>query len=66
MASVGLRELNIGTGEVVERVASTGEPLIVTRYGRPLAAIVPVDPTRGEEAILARLPHAAPREKERN
>jgi prevent-host-death family protein len=41
--SVGLRELHNRTSELIRQVAETGEEISVTRRGRPVVRIVPVD-----------------------
>jgi prevent-host-death family protein len=51
MDSVGVRELNQNTSQVIERV-KRGETLVVTERGRPVARLVPV---RAGTAALDRL-----------
>lgn len=43
ISSVGLRELHNRTSELIRRVTETGEEISVTRRGRPVVRIVPVD-----------------------
>lgn len=42
MAEVSIRELRNHGGEVVDRAAA-GEPITITRSGRPVARLTPVD-----------------------
>jgi prevent-host-death family protein len=53
MAEVTIRELRNHGGDVVDRVA-TGEHLIVTRSGRPVAELRPLRSTRATGAVLLR------------
>ncbi|MBM4345757.1 MAG: type II toxin-antitoxin system Phd/YefM family antitoxin [Deltaproteobacteria bacterium] len=43
MDAISTSQLKIHCAEVVARVAKTGEPVTVTRRGRPVARIVPVE-----------------------
>lgn len=43
MATVGIRELANNASAVVDEVARSGRPALVTRHGKPVAAVVPVD-----------------------
>jgi prevent-host-death family protein len=40
---------------LLERVRRTGEPLLVTRRGEPLAEIIPPPPSIGRETWLGKL-----------
>jgi prevent-host-death family protein len=51
MESIGVRELNQNTSQVLARV-SGGETVEITDRGRPIARLVPVD---GDRTVLARL-----------
>lgn len=54
MSEVSIRELRNQGGEVVDRVAA-GEEIVITRAGRPVAALHPVRAaTLTAEALLAR------------
>jgi prevent-host-death family protein len=48
---VGARELRSNLASFLER-ASRGEEFVVTEHGKPIARVVPVDPS---ELVLARL-----------
>lgn len=53
MANVTIRELRNKGGEVVDR-AARGEPITITRAGRPVAALRPLaSDTLGADALLA-------------
>lgn len=48
MPTVSIRELGRNPSRVVDAVATSGEPALVTKNGKPVAALVPVK----EEALL--------------
>lgn len=39
--SVSLRELNRNSGRIVQEVSSTGQPIVITDDGRPVAKLLP-------------------------
>lgn len=49
--TIGLTEAREHLGEILERVLE-GEEMVVTRYGSPIAAIVPVPPESDREPPL--------------
>ena len=51
---VTMRELNQQTSEVMNELLDSGDPTIVTRYGRPVAVITPISPS-AEATLLSRL-----------
>ncbi|MDA8331307.1 MAG: type II toxin-antitoxin system prevent-host-death family antitoxin [Candidatus Dormibacteraeota bacterium] len=53
---MGMRDLSRNTSRVVQDVARTGRPALVTVHGRPLAALVPIDAAEIEDFILANAP----------
>jgi prevent-host-death family protein len=53
MATVSIRDLANRTKSVVEEVAHSGRPAVVTQRGRPLVAVVPIDEEALEDWILA-------------
>ena len=53
---VGIRELANRTGGIVDKVTSTGRPALITKRGRPVAALVPLDEDGLEEWVLANAP----------
>jgi prevent-host-death family protein len=52
MATVTLRELARNTASVIQALESSGRPALVTRNGKPVAALVPVDLTALEDWLL--------------
>lgn len=53
MPVVGIRELSRETSKVVEGVQRSGRPAVVTRNGRPVAAIVRIAEDELEDWVLA-------------
>ena len=53
---MSIRDLANHTKSVVEEVARSGRPAVVTQRGRPLVAVVPIDETALEDWILANAP----------
>ena len=56
MSSVTIRALARNASGVVDGVVRTGRPAVVTRNGRPVAAVVPIDLEKLEDFILASAP----------
>ena len=56
MATVSIRDLGRRPSQVVDEVVRTGRPAIVTRYGRPVTAMVAIDPDALEDFVLATAP----------
>lgn len=56
MPVVGIRELSRNVSGLVEQVERTGEIVLVTRHGRPVAALVRVDRDSLEDLLLAHAP----------
>jgi len=56
MGTIGIRDLSRNASRVIDQVHSTGNPMIVTKHGRPVAAVVAVDPDALEDFILATAP----------
>lgn len=59
MDSIGVRELAERASAVVAEVERTGEPALVTRRGRPVAAVVPIDVEELRDFVLANAPEFA-------
>ena len=55
MSDIGIRELKTHASEIVRRVSEDGQHYIVTRHGRPQAAIVPVEDVQAEPSYQAGL-----------
>lgn len=56
MATVNVRELARNTSKVIDDVSKRRRPTLVTRAGRPVAAVVPIDADALEDWILANAP----------
>jgi prevent-host-death family protein len=56
MESIGVRELAERASAVVAEVERSGEPALVTRRGRPVAAVVPIDIDDLRDFVLAHAP----------
>jgi prevent-host-death family protein len=56
MPVVGLRQLSRETREVIEQLEKDGEPVVVTRHGRPIAALTPVSEREAAALALAIVP----------
>lgn len=56
MPTISIRDLGRRPSQVIDEVVRTGRPAIVTRYGRPVTAIVAVDPDELEDFVLAHAP----------
>jgi prevent-host-death family protein len=54
--TVTVRELARNTAAVIQDVEASGRPALVTRNGRPVAALVAVDQAALEEWLLSRAP----------
>jgi prevent-host-death family protein len=66
--TVSIRELQRDVSRVVQEVATTGRPALVTRHGRLMAALVPVAESDLEDFVLANAPEfvAAVQEAEKD
>lgn len=56
MTTISIRELGRNPGQVIDEVVRTGRPAIITRHGRPVTALVAVDPDELEDFVLANAP----------
>lgn len=56
MPSVSIRELSRNPSKVVAEVAATGRPALVTRHGRAVVALVPIDEDELEDFVLSYAP----------
>src|SRR6202171_3359678 len=52
MATITLRELARNTATVLQELETTRRPALVTRNGKPVAALVPIDETALEDWLL--------------
>jgi prevent-host-death family protein len=55
----GIREFARNVSRYVERVETTGRPLVLTRHGKPVAALIAVEAENLEDFILAHAPDLA-------
>ena len=56
MPTVSIRELANNASGVIASVADTGRPTVITKHGRPVAAVVPIDQEDLEDFVLANAP----------
>ena len=53
---IGIRELARKASHIVKQVQSTGRPELITRHGKPVAALIPIDESELEDWILSNAP----------
>jgi prevent-host-death family protein len=56
MPTISIRDLGRHPSQVIDEVIRTGRPAIVTRHGRPVTAMVALDPDELEDYVLAHAP----------
>lgn len=56
MSTISIRDLTHQASRIVEAVRQSGRPALVTKHGRPIAALVPIDDEALEDWILANAP----------
>ncbi|HUR18483.1 MAG TPA: type II toxin-antitoxin system Phd/YefM family antitoxin [Acidimicrobiales bacterium] len=56
MSTVSIRDLANNASAVVDEVATSGRPAVVTKHGKPVAAVVPIDQAALEDWVLANAP----------
>jgi prevent-host-death family protein len=56
MSAIGVRDLGRNPSKVLDELAEGRRPILVTRRGRPVAVLVPIDPDEVEDQILAYAP----------
>lgn len=54
MATITLREFRDGAGRILEAVERTHEPVIITKYERPIAVLIGIDEWEELEAFRDR------------
>ena len=59
MTTISIRDLGRRPSQVVDEVIRTGRPAIITRHGRPVTAMVALNPDQLEDFVLARAPEFA-------
>ena len=56
MSTVSIRQLANQASAVVDEVARSGRPAVVTKHGKPVAAVVAIDQEALEDWVLATAP----------
>jgi prevent-host-death family protein len=56
MSAIGVRELGRNPSKVLDELAEGRRPILITRRGRPVAVLTPIDPDEVEDQILAHAP----------
>jgi prevent-host-death family protein len=56
MPTISVRDLGRRPSQVIDEVVRSGRPAIITRRGRPVTAMVPIDPDELEDFVLAHAP----------
>ncbi|MGD0833136.1 MAG: type II toxin-antitoxin system Phd/YefM family antitoxin [Candidatus Dormibacteria bacterium] len=59
MPTVSVRDLARNTTSVIQGVQSSRRPALVTRNGRPVVALIPIDEAALEDWILTQVPDLA-------
>lgn len=59
MPTVSIRDLARRSSRVVDDVSSSGRPAIITRRGKPVGALIAIDPDELEDFVLANAPEYA-------
>lgn len=54
-----MRELARRSSQVVDDVTRSGRPAIITRRGKPVGALIAIDPDQLEDFVLANAPEYA-------
>jgi antitoxin YefM len=56
MSTIGVRELARHASSIINDIEQKKEPALITRRGRPVAYVLPVDSEEFEDFILAHAP----------
>jgi len=56
LSTVGIRELAKHASAIIHDIESKKEPALITRRGRPVAYVLPVDSQEFEDFVLAHAP----------
>lgn len=56
MDSFGIREFSQHTSQIVNELTRTGEPVVITHSGRPVALVSPINTDELEDFVLANAP----------
>lgn len=55
METIAISKFKATCLAVLERVRTTGEPVLVTRFGKPVAEVAPVRPARKGKRVLGQM-----------
>ena len=56
VATVSIRDLANNASKIVNAVKASGKSTVVTKHGRPVAALVPIDDVELEDFVLSNAP----------
>lgn len=59
MSSIGIRAFARNVSDVIDGVDRTKEPVVLTKYGKPVAAVIPLSEDDLEDFVLAYSPEIA-------
>lgn len=59
MGMMGIREFSRKVSSAIEEVERSGHPAVLTRHGRPVVAVIPLDGDGFEDFVLAHVPEFA-------
>jgi prevent-host-death family protein len=64
MPIVGLRQLSRETRDVIDQLQQDGEPVVITRHGKPIAALTAVTDEQAASVALAAVPEYVARRED--
>jgi antitoxin (DNA-binding transcriptional repressor) of toxin-antitoxin stability system len=53
---IGIRQLSRETSDVIEKLIHSGEPVVITKQGQPVATLAPVDRAQVQDLVLGLAP----------
>lgn len=56
LGTVSIRDLSRNASSVVDGVVTSGRPALVTKHGKPVAALIPFEESDLEDLVLAKAP----------
>jgi prevent-host-death family protein len=56
MPVIGIRELSRETADVIKELQSSGEPVVITKQGKPVATLMAVDEAEAQNLVLSLAP----------
>lgn len=57
MSTIGVRELARHASSIINDIEQNKEPALITRRGRPVVYMLPIDSAEFEDFVLAHAPH---------